>query len=131
MNSVAAPRLELTVTVYPKARGLALGFTITAAPQLIARLTQVTLKNAVDYSSILLPFQRLPRTGEGDRDCDILALHQWPRMPITLSIAGASKATSKKSQTFSKTRSVCRAGGAQHISTSGRSSPAESTASAS
>src|ERR1041385_3349764 len=56
MNSVAAPRLRITVTVYPKARGLALGLTITAAPQLIARLTQVTLKNAVDYSSILLPF---------------------------------------------------------------------------
>jgi hypothetical protein len=33
-----------------------LGLTITAAPQLIAQLTQVTLKNAVDYSSILLPF---------------------------------------------------------------------------
>jgi hypothetical protein len=29
-----------------------------AAPQLIAQLTQVTLKNAVDYSSILLPFKR-------------------------------------------------------------------------
>jgi hypothetical protein len=57
MNSVAAPRLRITVTVYPKARGLALGLTITAAPQLIAQLTQVTLKNAVDYSSILLPFQ--------------------------------------------------------------------------
>ena len=56
MNSVAAPRLRITVTVYPKARGLALGLTITAAPQLIARLTQVTLKNVVDYSSILLLF---------------------------------------------------------------------------
>src|ERR1043165_1299167 len=56
MNSVAAPRLRITVTVYPKARGLALGLTITAAPQLIAQLTQVTLQNAVDYSSILLPF---------------------------------------------------------------------------
>ena len=58
MNSVAAPRLRITVTVYPKARGLALGLAMPAAPQLIARLTQVTLKNAVDYSSILLPFQR-------------------------------------------------------------------------
>ena len=57
MNSVAAPRLRMTVTVYPKARGLALGLTITAAPQLIAQLTQVTLKNAVDYSSILLPLK--------------------------------------------------------------------------
>ena len=56
MNCVAAPRLRITVTVYPKARGLALGLTITAARQLIARLTQVTLKNVVDYSSILLPF---------------------------------------------------------------------------
>jgi hypothetical protein len=28
-----------------------LGLTITAAPQLIAQLTQVTLKNALDYSS--------------------------------------------------------------------------------
>src|ERR1043166_199367 len=59
MNSVAAPRLRITVTVYPKARGLALGLTITAAPQLIAQLTQVMLKNAVDYSSILLPLKRL------------------------------------------------------------------------
>ena len=56
MNSVAAPRLRISVTVYPNARGLALGLTITAAPQLIAQLTQATLKNAVDYSSILLPF---------------------------------------------------------------------------
>jgi len=48
------------VTVYPKARGLALGLTITAAPQLIAQLTQVMLKNAVDYSSILLPFKQFP-----------------------------------------------------------------------
>jgi hypothetical protein len=59
MNSVAAPRLRITVTVYPKARGLALGLTITAAPQLIAQLTQVTLKNPVDYSSTLLPDKRL------------------------------------------------------------------------
>src|ERR1041385_7741908 len=54
MNSVAAPRLRITVTVSPKARGLALGLTITAATQLIARLTQVTLKNAVDYSSYII-----------------------------------------------------------------------------
>ena len=60
MNSVAAPRLRITVTVYPKTRRLALGLTITAAPQLIAQLTQVTLKNAVDYSSILLPLKRFP-----------------------------------------------------------------------
>jgi hypothetical protein len=57
MNSVAASRLQITVTVYPKARGLALGLGMPAAPQLIAQLTQVTLKNAVDYSSILLPFE--------------------------------------------------------------------------
>src|ERR1041385_5607179 len=56
MNSVAAPRLRITVTVYPKARGLALGLTITTAPQLIAQLTPVTLKNAVDYSSIYCRF---------------------------------------------------------------------------
>src|ERR1051326_5818180 len=58
-----SPRAELDRYwfVDPKARRLALGLTITAAPQLIARLTQVTLKNAVDYSSILLPFQRFRR----------------------------------------------------------------------
>ena len=62
MNSVAAPRLRNTVTVNPKARRLALGLTITAAPQLIARLTQVTLKNAVDYSSMLLRLKALLET---------------------------------------------------------------------
>jgi hypothetical protein len=44
MNSVAAPRLRNYRDGLPKARGLALGLTITAAPQLIARLTQVTSK---------------------------------------------------------------------------------------
>src|ERR1051326_8970612 len=68
MNCVAAPRLRITVTVYPKARGLALGLTITAAPQLIARLTQVTLRNAVDYSSILLPSP----SGRGNATCQEL-----------------------------------------------------------
>jgi hypothetical protein len=44
MNSVALRGSEITATVYPKARRLALGRPLAAAPQLTAQLTQVTLK---------------------------------------------------------------------------------------
>ena len=79
MNSVAAPRLRITVTVYPKARGLALGLTITAAPQLIAQLTQVTLKNAVNYSRILLPVSTVSNQKPLKRLRTIILAHGSPR----------------------------------------------------
>ena len=54
-SSIAAPRLRNYGECLPKARRLALGLTRTAAPQLIAQLTQVTLKilwiSEVCYSS--------------------------------------------------------------------------------
>src|ERR1043165_6879379 len=94
MKSVAAPRLRITVTVYPKARGLALGLTITAAPQLIARLTQVTLKNAVDYSPASFMYHGLtmkkqtefPKTlqqaiiyfSDADNASNFLSQLRWP-----------------------------------------------------
>jgi hypothetical protein len=43
-NSIAAPRLRNYGDCLPKARRLALGLALAAAPQLIAQLTQVTLK---------------------------------------------------------------------------------------
>ena len=43
-ESVAAPRLRNYRDCLPKARRLALGLALAAAPQLIAQLTQVTLK---------------------------------------------------------------------------------------
>jgi hypothetical protein len=50
-----------------------------AAPQLIARLTQVTLKNAVDYSSILLPDTAVLQFQNGDAGD-----RQWPNFkPLT------------------------------------------------
>jgi hypothetical protein len=41
-NSIAAPRLQNYGDCLPKARRLALGLALAAAPQLIAQLTQVT-----------------------------------------------------------------------------------------